>query len=217
MRSNRCRQLRSVLTSYVDNEASPGDRVIVEDHLRQCRACCRRVSREEAVRHRLQGWSAEARAQGAPLSWPAESEPRHSLRVGALLGGAAVLAATVVIGFVTWNHEWVDPGVPLTARGQIGDSQCAGGHRHAAAELRTMSDRDCVQRCIEMGAQYVFISRGVVYAIRNQDFVDLARFAGQDVELDGVMGQRLLTVSHVRPLTARRSQDQDVPGHASVS
>lgn len=64
-----------------------------------------------------------------------------------------------------------------------------------------MSGRDCVHRCVEMGAQYVFVSHGVVYSIRNQDFVGLTRFAGQDVELEGEVRKNLLTVSHVRPLT----------------
>lgn len=63
----------------------------------------------------------------------------------------------------------------------------------------------------------VFISRGVVYVIRNQDFVDLAPFAGQDVELEGEMRQRLLTVSHVRPLSVRRSNDDVFPRNARVS
>lgn len=217
MRTTRCRELRSLLTSYVDNEVSAGERLIVEDHLRECDRCRHRVSREGAVRQRLQGWSAEARAQGAPLSWPAAAETRQYPSRGASLGVAALLAATVVVGFVTWKRGWVDTGVPLTARGQISDSRCAGGHAHAAAELRNMSDRDCVWRCIEMGAQYVFISRGVVYAIRNQDFVDLARFAGQDVELEGEMRQRLLTVSHVRPLTISRWSDDVVRGNARRS
>ena len=204
MRTIRCRQLRSVLTSYVDNEVSAGERLRVEDHLRRCDACRRRVSREEAVRQRLRRWSAEMRGEGAPLSWPASAETRSRRRVGTLLRIAALSTAAIALVFVMWSRWWVDAGVPLTARGQIGDSRCAGGHAHAAAELRNMSDRDCVQRCVEMGAQYVFISQGVVYAIRNQDFVDLTRFAGQDVQLEGEVRQHLLTVSHVRPPTVSR-------------
>ena len=203
MRRNRCRQLRSALTSYVDSEVSATERLIVEDHLRQCDACRRRLSHARAVRQRLQGWSAEARAQGAPLCWPAVPETRRYASLGALLGVAA-LVGTTVIGLMTWNRGWFATGVPLTARGHISDSRCAGRHSHAAAELRNMSDRDCVWRCIEMGAQYVFISQGIVYPIRNQDFVDLMRLAGQDVQLEGEVRQRVLTVSHVRPLTVSR-------------
>lgn len=66
-----------------------------------------------------------------------------------------------------------------------------------------MSGPDCVHRCVEMGA---FISQRVVYPIRNQDFLDLVRFAGQDVELEGGVRQKVLTVSHARALTVSRSR-----------
>ena len=65
----RCRQLRSVLTSYVDDEVTAAERHLIEDHLERCDACRIQLGRERAVRQRLQRWSADARAQGAPLSW----------------------------------------------------------------------------------------------------------------------------------------------------
>ena len=70
-----------------------------------------------------------------------------------------------------------------------------------------MSRGDCVRRCVEMGAQYVFVSQGVVYSIRNQDFAELTHLAGQDVQLEGKVRQHALTVSQVRPLTAHRSNN----------
>jgi hypothetical protein len=97
--------------------------------------------------------------------------------------------------------------VPLAAHGRIGDDRCADGHAHVSAELRNLSGRDCVNRCVLMGAHYVFVSQGVVYTIRNQDFQDLTRFAGQDVQLEGELRQNLLTVERVRPLTVSRSND----------
>lgn len=217
MRTNRCRQFRSVLTSYVDDEVSVAERRTVEDHLEGCDACRRRVSRERAVRQRLQGWSAEARAQGAPLSWPVASVTRQSLSPGGALLAVAALLAAVVVWLVTWSRGSVEAGTPLTARGQISDSRCTGGHPHTAAELGNMSRRDCVRRCIEMGAQYVFISQGVVYPIRNPEFADLMRLAGQDVQLEGEVREKVLTVSHVRPLTAvSRSNRARFSGAARV-
>ncbi len=209
MRTIRCRQLRSVLTAYVDHEVSAGERLIVEDHLRQCDACRRRVRREGAVHQRLQRWSAEAREDGTPLSWPAASETRHHRRVGTLLRIAALSTATIAFAFAfaMWGPWWIGASVPLAASGQIGDSRCAGSHAHAAADLRNLSDRDCVQRCVLMGAHYVFISQGVVYTIRNQDFSDLTRLAGQDVQLEGEVRQNVLTVVRVRPLTVSRVTD----------
>ena len=217
MRTIRCRQLRSVLTAYVDHEISAGERLIVEDHLKQCDACRRRVRREGAVRQRLQRWSAEAREDGAPLSWPAGSGALHPRSVGTLLRIAALSTATITIAFVMAGRWWVDAGVPLAARGQIGDSRCAKGHTHASAELRNLSARDCVNRCVLMGAHYVFVSQGVVYAIRNQDFVDLTRFAGQDVHLEGAVRQNGLTVVRVRPLTVNGSNEGVVSRKVRVS
>lgn len=218
MRTIRCWQLRSVLTSYVDHEVSAGERLIVEDHLRQCDACRRRVRREGAVRQRLQRWSAKAREEGAPLSWSAGSETLHHRSVGTLLRIAALSTATIAIAFVMWGRWWGDGSVPLAARGQIGDSRCADNrHAHASAELKNLSARDCVQRCVLMGAHYVFIAQGVVYTIRNQDFVDLTRFAGQDVQLEGEVRQNLLTVSHVRPLAVSRSNNERVSQKVRVS
>lgn len=217
MQTIRCRQLRSALTSYVDHEVSASERLIVEAHLRQCDACRRRVSREGAVRQRLRRWSAEAREDGAPLSRLEDSERLTHRNVGALLRIAALSTATIAIVFVTWGRWWVETGVLLSARGQINDSRCAGGHTHTSADLRNMSGRDCVQRCVEMGAHYVFVSQGVVYSIRNQDHVDLTRLAGQDVQLEGEMRQNLLTVSYVRPLTVSRSNNDVLPRNVKVS
>ena len=216
MRTIQCRQLRSVLTSYVDDEVSGGERLIVEDHLSQCDACRRRVSRERAVRQRLQRWSAEAREGGAPLPQMAGFGRVTHRSMGGLLQIAALSTATLAIVFVAWSRLWTDTGVPLSARGQINDSKCAGGP-HPSAELMKMSGGNCVQRCIQMGAHYVFVSQGVVYAIRNQDLVALARLAGQDVQLEGEVRQNLLTVSQVRPLTVRHSNNGSLSRHVGVS
>jgi hypothetical protein len=60
-----------------------------------------------------------------------------------------------------------------------------------------MSDRDCVGRCVEKGAHYVFVSNGIVYGIRNQSFGDLGRFAAQDIQLEGRLWRNQLTVSRI--------------------
>lgn len=206
MRNDRCRQLRSLLTSYVDDEVTGAERHLLEDHLERCDACRIRVGRERAVRQRLQRWSADARAQGAPLSWSEALAGRPHPTASALLRVAALVAAAVVVGLM-WNSGRRETAMSLAARGQITDSVCAGGHTHASAELSNMSGRDCVRRCVELGAKYVFISDGIVYPIRNQDFQDLLRLAGQDVELEGEVRQKMLTVSRVSPLTVSRSNN----------
>jgi hypothetical protein len=76
-----------------------------------------------------------------------------------------------------------------------------------------MTSRDCLHRCIEKGAQYVFVSDGVVYPIRNQQFADLPRFAEQDIELEGKVQHNQLTVSRITPLNLsyRRVPAADEP------
>jgi hypothetical protein len=126
-------------------------------------------------------------------------------RFGPLLRLGVVSSAAIAIVLVMWNRWPVGAAVPFAAHGQITDSRCASGHAHTAPALRNMNGGDCVRRCVEMGAEYVFVSKGVVYPIRNQDFVELMHLAGQDVQLEGEVRRNLLTVSQVRPLTARGS------------
>lgn len=201
MRIIRCRQLRPLLTAYVDNELSGLERQRVEDHLAHCEECRRRMRRGAAVRQRLQRWSAESREAGAPLSWPAASVTPDHRRVGTLLRVAAVSVATIAIVLVSWNPWGIDVGVPLVAQGRIGDTRCAAGHhQHTSVDLKDLNSQECVRRCILTGAKYVFISGGVVYSIRNQDLGALTEFAGQDVQVEGEVRQNVLTVERVRPL-----------------
>jgi hypothetical protein len=215
MRTNGCRRFRSALTSYVDGEMAAAERRRIEEHLERCDGCRRRVGREEAMRQRLQRWSAEMKTAGALLALPPGSNGRSSgaprgmlLRVAAVF--AAVVLALVIYGLRTARTDGV-----LAATGLITDSRCAGGHTHTAPALRDVSSGDCVRRCVEMGAEYVFVSQGVVYAIRNQDFADLTRLAGHDVQVEGEVRQNVLTVSSVRSSIASRSHTehsaQDVP------
>ena len=70
---------------------------------------------------------------------------------------------------------------------------------------------------VELGAQYVFISEGIVYSIGNQDFQDLVRLAGQDVQLEGEVRHKVLTVSRISPLTVGRSNGTRSQRTGSVS
>ena len=200
MRIIRCRQLRPLLTAYVDNELSGLERQRVEDHLAHCEECRRRMRRGAAVRQRLQRWSAESREAGAPLSWPAASATPDHRRVSMLLRVAAVSVATLAIALVSWERRGIDVGVPLAAQGRIGDSRCARGHIRTAVDFKDSDGHQCTRFCVLNGAEYVFISDGVVYSIRNQDFAALTQFADQAVQVEGKVRQNVLTVEHVRPL-----------------
>jgi predicted anti-sigma-YlaC factor YlaD len=205
-----------LLTAYVDDELSAGDRFVVEDHLAQCVACRRRVQREGAVRELLRIRSSETRASGAP-PWQQDGSPGPRRRSIALLLSVAVLSmVALVVALLDWSR-WHDTTSRLIAVGQIDDSRCAGGHVHDSAALRDMSEPDCVHRCVEMGARYVFVSEGLVYDIRNQDFAEVTRFAGQDVQLEGEVHENLLTVSRLRPISAPNNGGTAVAGHGPAA
>jgi hypothetical protein len=200
----RCWRLRSALTSYVDDEVSADERRRVEEHLGRCDACRHRVSREQAVRQSLRRWSAEMRREGVPPSWPGSAETTSLRRGATLFRIGMVSSAAISLVLVMWSRWPAGADMPFTADGHLTDSRCAGGHAHTAPALKNMRGGDCVRRCVEMGAEYVFVSEGVVYFIRNQDFVDLMPLAGQDVQLEGEARRNLLTVSQVRPVAVRR-------------
>lgn len=216
MRTDGCRRLRGLLTSYVDDEVDAGQRRLIDDHLERCEGCRRRLDRERMVRHRLQRWSAEARTEGAPVSSGPVWWSRPSRITGPLIGFTAVVALLVVVGLI-WSLARPDAGELLAARGEVTDSVCAGGHAHESPEMKKMSGRDCVLRCIGLGARYVFVSQDVVYQIRNQDLEDLDRLAGQEVVLEGRVRDKVLTVSRISPLSANHANHTRRSRHGRVS
>jgi len=111
-----------------------------------------------------------------------------------------VLLAVGVVGFLVVaptsaaEQTWV---------GEISDSMC--GAQHAAAEHgRKMTDRDCVQECARKGAEYVLVSGGKVYKLRNHD-ADLAAQAGHTVSLSGELSGDTIRVSKIEASKASKS------------
>jgi hypothetical protein len=88
---------------------------------------------------------------------------------GLFLGVTAALAAEQ-----TWT-------------GQISDSMCGKDHSMMEHGGKKVSARDCTMQCVKAGAKYVFVSKGTVYAVENQDMRDLQTHAGHTVRLTGEM------------------------------
>jgi hypothetical protein len=73
-----------------------------------------------------------------------------------------------------------------TWTGKISDSACGVSHaKMRAAHSDLASDKDCTLACIKMGSKYVFVSKGKVFQIQNQNLDDLQTYAGQNVTLTG--------------------------------
>jgi hypothetical protein len=97
------------------------------------------------------------------------------LVTGAFMTGTAAIAAT-------WT-------------GQISDSMCGAHHKTMAEHGKKLSAHDCTEACVKNGGKYVFVSKGKVYSIDNQDFAGLTEHAGHTVKLTGDMNGDSIKVS----------------------
>lgn len=79
--------------------------------------------------------------------------------------------------------------------GEITASMCGKSHM----------DAKCIQNCIKAGDKYVFVSKGKIHEIQNQDFAELEKHAGHPVKLTGTLGSdgKSVTVSKVETSTTR--------------
>jgi hypothetical protein len=88
-------------------------------------------------------------------------------------------------------------GAAETLRGVIGDSGCATKHSADKHGGNAKSHEDCVKKCIENGAKFVFLSGDKIFKIANQDFADLKAHAGHEVDLTGEVKEDTITVSKI--------------------
>ena len=86
-----------------------------------------------------------------------------------------------------------------TWKGTISDSACAAKHSADKHGDKAMDHAKCVQKCVDGGGQYVFLSGEKVLKIANQSFADLKTHAGQDVMLTGELKGDTVTVSKIAP------------------
>ena len=79
-----------------------------------------------------------------------------------------------------------------TWTGQISSGMCG------SARGSNMG-HECIMNCIKAGEKYVFVSKGQVYPIQNQDFSDLEKHAGHTVKLTGDIGSdgKTITVTKI--------------------
>ena len=85
-----------------------------------------------------------------------------------------------------------------TWTGRISDSMCGAKHKKMAEHGTTkMADRDCTMACVKEGGKYVFVLKGKVYKIDNQDFAALQEYGGHMVQLTGEMTGDTIKVSNI--------------------
>ena len=86
-----------------------------------------------------------------------------------------------------------------TWKGTISDSACAAKHSADKHGDKATDHAKCVQKCVEGGGQYVFLTGEKVLKIANQSFAGLKTHAGQEVMLTGELKGEAITVSKVAP------------------
>jgi hypothetical protein len=102
-----------------------------------------------------------------------------------------------VITAAAAEHTWV---------GKISDSTCGADHLKGAEHgSKTMSDHDCVLACVKNGGKFVFVHKGKVYNIENQDLPALTEHAGHTVRLKGDLADDSITVSSI-VMAAKKKQ-----------
>ena len=113
----------------------------------------------------------------------------------AFIGCAAALLMTTASAFAA---EW---------RGTISDGACAAKHSADEHGGKATSHRDCVEKCINGGGKYVFVSQTdkKVYKIANQDFAGLKTHAAHEVILTGEMKDDTITVSKIEMPKSEKS------------
>jgi hypothetical protein len=90
-----------------------------------------------------------------------------------VMGALLVVGGSVVGAEQTWT-------------GKISDNLCGAKHEPAAEGQATPSDKECTLACVRGGSKFALVAAdGNVYEFSNQDFKDLATFAGDKVKVTG--------------------------------
>jgi hypothetical protein len=95
---------------------------------------------------------------------------------------------------------WLSFGAQQTWAGEISDSMCGANHQAMTKSGQKVNPRECTLECVKAGNKYVFVSKGQVFDIANQDLPDLEKHAGHKVQLTGDVGSdgKTITVSKIQ-------------------
>lgn len=100
-----------------------------------------------------------------------------------------VVAAAIAIAPAALRAE--------TLTGTITDSMCGVKHSADKHGDKSADHRKCVEKCINNGGEYVFVSADKKFKIANQDFEGLKTHAAHEVVLTGEVKGDTITVSKI--------------------
>ena len=97
-----------------------------------------------------------------------------------------------------------------TWTGKISDSMCGVSHKAMEHGGKKTNAHDCTVACVKGGAKYVFVSKGKVFDIENQDLAGLEAHAGHTVKLTGDL-QAEKTIKASKLVMASASKKKSTP------
>ena len=98
-----------------------------------------------------------------------------------------------------------------TLTGVISDSHCGANNHPTEYYGRKITARECiigtedgqVRGCVNGGAEYILVSAGKIYQIRNQDFAGLRVHAAESVRVTGELAEDTITVTSISKEVSR--------------
>lgn len=87
--------------------------------------------------------------------------------------------------------------------GDISDSNCGAHHK------MPNNPRQCTLACVKHGAKYVFVTRGKVLMIENQNMPELEKYAGEHVRIMGTRSAgNKITIANIRAAHRRKKKSK---------
>ena len=117
----------------------------------------------------------------------------------------------VSLGFLLLAVTINSGATEQTWTGVIGDSHCGAAKHPTEYRGRKITERECilgtedgeVRGCIRGGGEFILVSGGKVYKIRNQDFAGLRVHAADNVRLTCELAGDTITVKSITKLSGK--------------
>ncbi len=111
-----------------------------------------------------------------------------------------LVGTMAALGVLVSVSVGAQPPREQTWTGKISDSNCNAKHPAGEHEGQKMTDGDCTRVCVKKGAKYVFVSKGTIYQISNQDSKTIATHAGEEVNLTGELTGNTIKATKIAPV-----------------
>jgi hypothetical protein len=116
-----------------------------------------------------------------------------------------------LIGLFLMSMALTSLAAEQTWTGTISDSMCGVSHKAMEHGGKKTDAHECTVACAKGGAKYVFVSKGKVFEIENQDLAGLEEHAGHAVKLTGSLQADKKTIKASKLVMASASKKKSKP------